>query len=87
MWDFLDEALGTELGQIIAKGGKTVIVGRCVEGFERVWIKLLGFEFTSGRNVREAYKGVHKGQLTGMIEFETRNALAVGKDGSLGEFP
>ncbi len=50
-------------------------------------IDLLGFKFTSGRNVREAYKGVHKGELTGMIKFETRNALAVGKDARLGEFP
>ncbi len=55
MRDLFDQGLGTELGQIIAQGGKTVIVGRCVEDFERVGIDLLGFEIASSRNVREAY--------------------------------
>ena len=48
---------------------------------------LLGSEFAGESNVRETYQGMHKGELTGMIELEARNTLAIGKNGWFGQFP
>jgi hypothetical protein len=50
-----------------------------------IGIKFGGGEGVAGGDVSEANQGVHKGQLSWVVEFEPRDALTAGKDSGLGE--
>ena len=49
-------------------------------------VDLRGGECISRGDVGEADESVHQRQLSGMIQFQTRNAFAVRQDGGLGQF-
>jgi hypothetical protein len=46
-------------------------------------IKLGGGEGVARSDVSEAYQGVHEGQLSWVVEFESRDAFTAGKHGGL----
>ena len=48
-------------------------------------MKLAGRERSVSRQVREAHERVHQGELTGMIELEAGNALAIGQKRGCGQ--
>ena len=50
-----------------------------------VGIKFGGSESVSRSDVSEAYQGVHQGQLSWMVEFESRDAFTAGKHRGLGQ--
>ena len=52
---------------------------------QHVGIKFGGSEGVAGSDVSEAYQGVHEGQLSWVVEFESRDALTAGKDSGLGQ--
>jgi hypothetical protein len=45
-----------------------------------VGVELLGGESVGGRDVGKAHEGVHEGQLSRMVDFETGDAFAVGQE-------
>src|SRR5947208_15710701 len=54
----------------------------CLQG---LWILVAGSEGAFGGEVAEAHQGVHEGELPRLVELQTRNASAVGKQRGLGE--
>ena len=56
-----------------------------MQGGQHVGIKFGGGEGVAGSDVSEANQGVHEGQLSWVVEFESRDALTAGKDSGLGQ--
>src|SRR5204863_254096 len=54
----------------------------CLQGLR---VQVAGGEGAFGGEVAEAHQGVHEGQLSGLIQLQTRDAPAVGKKCRLGE--
>ena len=77
----MNEPLGAQLRQVIPKRRECVIGGRTAEGFRGVGMNLGGGEAVLRSDVRKADQGMHEGKLTEMIEFQSGDTLAVGKNG------
>jgi hypothetical protein len=56
-----------------------------LQGGQDIGIKLGGGEGVAGGDVSEAYQGVHEGQLSWVVELESRDAFTAGEHGGLGE--
>ena len=50
-----------------------------------VGIEFGGGEGAAGSDVSEAYQGVHQGQLSWVVEFESRDTFTAGKHRGLGQ--
>ena len=56
-----------------------------MQSCQDIGIKFGGGESVAGSDVSEAYQGVHEGQLSWVVEFESRDAFTAGKDSGLGQ--
>ena len=56
-----------------------------MQSSQDVGIKFGGGEGVARSNVSEANQGVHEGQLSWVVEFESRDAFTTGKHRGLGE--
>jgi hypothetical protein len=59
VWELGDEALGSELGEVVAKGGERIVGGRSSKCLDDVGKDFRGGEVIAGGNVREAHESVH----------------------------
>jgi len=87
VWKLGDETLGPELGQVVAERGKRIAFGGTSERLDDVRMEFCGGEAVAGGDVRKAHEGVHQGKLAGMMEAQSRNALACRSNGRFGEAP
>ena len=61
------------------------MVGRDLQSGQHIGIKFGGGEGAAGSDVSEADQGVHQGQLSWVVEFESRDAFTAGKHRGLGQ--
>ena len=73
-----NEAFGAEFREVVTEGGEGELFGGTAKGLDNVRVDLGGGEGTSGRYVGKAHEGVHEGELSGVVEFETRDAPSGG---------
>jgi hypothetical protein len=58
----------------VAERDERELVGGAAEDLDDVRVDLSGSEGAAGGDVGEAHEGVHQGKLSGMVEFQARNA-------------
>src|SRR5262252_316280 len=78
-----DEALGAQFRKVVAERGERELFGGTAKGLDHVWVDLGGGEGAAGGDVGEADEGVHQGELSGMVEFQARNASSGRGNGRL----
>ena len=61
--DLFDEAFGSQLGQVVAYRGESILIGGHVEGGGSRRMEIARREAIATRNVGEADEGVHYGQF------------------------
>jgi hypothetical protein len=83
--NLLHEVFGPQLGEIVAQRGQAILLRRNPERRPDVGIEFRGLKRAAGGEVSEPYQDMHQGQLPGMVEFETRDALAILQNRGLGE--
>jgi hypothetical protein len=82
----LNEAIGAELGEVVAERGQAVALGGGAQGGDHMRTDLTGAEGAGCRDLGEAHQGMHQGQLPGIVELETGNAFAGRGEGGFGAF-
>src|SRR5436190_5774472 len=76
----LNEAFGTQFGEIVSQGTQRVFGRGATERCGRVGVDFNGRETILSGNVREADQSMHQCELSGVIQFKARNWFSVGKD-------
>ncbi len=66
---FLHEALGPELGEVVAQRGESILIGGGLEGGGSGGMEIAPRERVASGNMREADEGMHERELAGMIQF------------------
>ena len=69
------ETFGPEFPQFIAERGQRALLGRYSEGLGSRRLQFRRSESVACGHMREPYQRTHHGQLPGMVEFESGNAL------------
>src|SRR5436190_12781407 len=75
-----NQAVGTELREVVAKRGERVVGGGAAERFGDGGVDFGSGEGIASRDVREADERMHQGELPWVIELEARNALSGSRD-------
>lgn len=81
----LDQSLGAQLGQIVAKRGQGIFSLSLAQGSECRGVKVLGGELAAGRDIGKTHQRMHHGQLPRVIQLEAGYPSSVGKDRGFGE--
>jgi hypothetical protein len=73
---FLDEAFGAELGEVVAGRAEVVLFHGRAQGGGHVRMDFAGAEGAGRCDLSEAHQGMHYGQLPGIVELEAGNTFA-----------
>src|SRR5215831_7668836 len=81
----LDEALGTQLRELVAERGEAIVFGRRREGGRGSRVQLRGGERALSGDRGEPDQGMHQRELPRVVQLQAGDAFAIWQNGGLTE--